>query len=58
VRARRTAEVNPATAILIETTSEVVSNVAWGDKGGKTLYITGSTSIYRIKLNLAGDRAH
>ena len=37
---------------------EVVSNVAWGDKEGKTLYITGSTSIYRIKLNVAGDRKH
>lgn len=31
-----------------------VSNVAWGDKDGKTLYITASASIYRIKLNFAG----
>jgi gluconolactonase len=37
---------------------EVVSNVAWGDKDGKTLYITGSTSVYRIKLNVQGDRSH
>ncbi len=35
---------------------EVVSNVAWGDKDGKTLYITASTSLYRIKLNVRGDR--
>jgi gluconolactonase len=35
---------------------EVVSNVAWGDKDGKTLYITGSTSIYRIKLTATGVR--
>src|SRR5581483_3504083 len=28
---------------------EVVANVAWGDKDGKTLYITASTSLYRIK---------
>ena len=35
---------------------EVVSNVAWGDKDGKTLYITGSTSIYRIKLAATGVR--
>lgn len=35
---------------------EVVSNVAWGDADGKTLYITGSTSIYRIKLSAAGVR--
>jgi gluconolactonase len=37
---------------------EVVSNVAWGDKDGKTLYITASTSVYRIKLSVAGDRTH
>jgi gluconolactonase len=37
---------------------EVVSNVAWGDKDGKTLYITASTSLYRIKLTVAGDRTH
>lgn len=35
---------------------EVVGNVAWGDKDGKTLYITGSTSIYRIKLAATGVR--
>jgi gluconolactonase len=34
---------------------EVVSNVAWGD-AGTTLYITASTSIYRIKLKIAGVR--
>src|SRR5712691_1455304 len=33
---------------------EVVSNVAWGDADGKTLYITGSTSVYRIKLSVQG----
>jgi gluconolactonase len=31
-----------------------VSNVAWGDKDGKTLYITASTSVYRIKLKVPG----
>jgi gluconolactonase len=35
---------------------EVVSNVAWGEKNGKTLYITGSTSIYRIRLSATGVR--
>jgi len=35
---------------------ERVSNVAWGDKDGKTLYITASSSIYRIKLKIAGVR--
>lgn len=33
---------------------EVVANVAWGDKDGKTLYIVASTSVYRIKLNVQG----
>jgi len=36
---------------------EVVSNVAWGDPDGKTLYITASTSLYRIKLDISGVRA-
>jgi len=35
---------------------EVVSNVAWGDADGKTLYITASTSVYRMRLNVAGIR--
>ena len=35
---------------------ERVSNVAWGDKDGKTLYITASTSVFRIKLNADGVR--
>jgi len=33
-----------------------VSNVAWGDADGKTLYVTASTSVYRIKLNIPGVR--
>jgi sugar lactone lactonase YvrE len=33
---------------------ETVSNVAWGEKDGKTLYITASTSVYRIKLRVPG----
>ena len=35
---------------------ERVSNVAWGDKDGKTLYITASTGLYRIKLKVSGIR--
>jgi len=35
---------------------EVVSNLAWGDQDGKTLYITASTSIYRIHLSVPGLR--
>jgi gluconolactonase len=35
---------------------ERVSNVAWGESDGKTLYITASTSIYRISLNIPGVR--
>lgn len=37
---------------------EVVANVGWGDKDMKTLYITASTSLYRIKLSVEGDRTH
>ena len=35
---------------------ERVSNVAWGDPDAKTLYITASTSLYRIRLNVQGVR--
>jgi len=35
---------------------ERVSNVAWGDADAKTLYITASTSLYRIRLNIQGAR--
>ncbi len=35
---------------------ERVSNVGWGDKDGKTLYITASTSVYRIRVKVAGVR--
>jgi len=33
---------------------EVVANVAWGDADAKTLYITGSTSLYRIRAKVVG----
>ncbi len=36
---------------------EVPTNVAWGDSDYKTLYITASTSIYRIRLKISGIRA-
>ena len=35
---------------------ETATNVAWGESDGKTLYITGSTSLYRIRLKIAGVR--
>jgi len=35
---------------------EQVANLAWGDADAKTLYITASTSLYRIKLKIAGVR--
>ncbi len=33
---------------------ETVTNLAWGNKDYKTLYITAGNSIYRIRLNIAG----
>jgi len=35
---------------------EIASNCAWGDAGGKTLYVTARTGLYRIRLNVAGVR--
>ena len=31
-------------------------NFAWGDRDGKTLYLTAQTGLYRIRLNIAGTR--
>ncbi len=33
---------------------ETVTNLAWGNKDYKTLYITAGNSIYRIRLNIPG----
>jgi gluconolactonase len=33
---------------------ERVGNLAWGDQDGKTLYITASTSVYKIRVNVTG----
>ena len=35
---------------------ERVANVAWGDADGKMLYVTASTSVFRIKLKVEGVR--
>jgi gluconolactonase len=35
---------------------EKVANCNWGDADGKTLYITASSSVYRIRLKVAGVR--
>lgn len=35
---------------------ERTSNIAWGDADGRTLYITASTSVFRIKMKVAGVR--
>ncbi|MFL5402752.1 MAG: SMP-30/gluconolactonase/LRE family protein, partial [Gemmatimonadales bacterium] len=33
------------------------ANFAFGDQGGKTLYLTASTGLYRIRVNIPGIRA-
>jgi gluconolactonase len=33
---------------------EKSANLAWGGPGHKTLYITASTSLYRVDLNIPG----
>ena len=35
---------------------ETATNLAWGESDGKTLYITANTSLYRIRLKIAGVR--
>jgi len=38
------------------TLPEKAANCNWGDADGKTLYITASTSVYRIRLKIPGVR--
>ncbi len=35
---------------------EIPANCAWGDADRKTLYMTARTGVYRIKLNIKGDK--
>jgi gluconolactonase len=35
---------------------EVAANLAWGDHDGRTLFITASTSLYRVRTRVAGLR--
>lgn len=35
-------------------TPEVVANVAWGESNWQTLFLTASTSLYRIRLQATG----
>lgn len=35
---------------------EIPANCAWGDKDGKTLYMTARTGLYRIRLKIPGIR--
>ena len=35
---------------------EKAANMAWGDEDAKTLYITASSSLYRIRMKVAGLR--
>ena len=38
-------------------TPENASNLNWGDPDWKTLYITCSTSLCRVRMKVAGARA-
>ena len=35
---------------------EIPANLNWGDADGKALYITARTSLYRLRMNVAGVR--
>ena len=37
-------------------TQELPANLNWGDDDARTLYLTARTSLYRIRLNIAGVR--
>jgi gluconolactonase len=33
---------------------EVTANLAWGDADWRTLYLTASTSLYRLRMSVPG----
>jgi gluconolactonase len=33
---------------------ELIANLAFGDADGKTLYLEGATTLYRIRLKIPG----
>ncbi|HWI08607.1 MAG TPA: SMP-30/gluconolactonase/LRE family protein [Solirubrobacteraceae bacterium] len=35
---------------------EAPHNLAWGDEDGRTMYVTAPTSVYRVRLGIAGVR--
>ena len=35
---------------------ESTANVNWGGDDWQTLYISASTSVYRVRMNVAGNR--
>jgi gluconolactonase len=35
---------------------ERTGNLAWGGNDGKTLFVMASSSVYRLPLNIAGQR--
>ena len=35
---------------------EIPHNLAWGDADGRTLYMTAPTSMYRMRVGIAGVR--
>ena len=38
-------------------TPERISNLAFGDADGKTIYATGPTQLFRFRVNVAGPAA-
>ena len=37
-------------------TPEQPSNLAFGDADAKTIYITATSSVYKIRVNIAGEK--
>jgi gluconolactonase len=38
--------------------TEIAANLAWGDDDARTLYVTASTTIYRLRSRAAGHAPH
>lgn len=45
-----------AISALLTFTTLQAHNMAWGDEGGKTLYLCAQSGLYKMRLNIEGVR--
>ena len=55
-QARMRTSASCAAAVGVIGVPENVGNLNWGDDDWRTLYVAASSSIYRVRMNVSGNR--